>query len=96
MATAYEAVVRFYVEGVAAGDDEAVTQRLRAALPAGAVVALARVDDDLAADIRLLLDGNDASEVQIEARDLCFAALERAGLTDRVGDIADVDVRASS
>lgn len=96
MATAYEAVVRFYVEGVTAGDDEAVTQRLRAALPAPAVVAVARVDDDLAADIRLLLDGDDASQVQIEARDLCFAALERAGLTDRVGDIADVDVRASS
>lgn len=96
MATAYEAVVRFYIEDVAVGDDEAVTQRLRTALPAQAVAAVARVDGELAADVRLLLDGNDSSQVQLRARDLCAAALEDAGLADRVGALADIDVRASS
>ena len=96
MSTAYEAVVRFYVENVAPADDSAVTERLRAALPAAGRVELARVEGELAADVRLLVEGNDASEVQLRARDLCETALRDAGLRGQVGELADIDVRASS
>ena len=95
MATSYEAVVRFVIAD-AADDADAVAERINAVLPSPAVVTFARVARDLAADVRMLIDANDASQVQISARERCTEALARAGLTDQVPDLTDVDVRASS
>ena len=96
MATSYEAVVRFFVEGIDRDDDTSVGGRLRAAFHQPVKVQVGRVSGELAADIRLLIDGSDASEVQLRARQLCQAALEESGLADHVGDLVDVDVRTSS
>ena len=95
MATSYEAVVRFVLAD-AADDAGTVAERINAVLPSPAVVSFARVGRDLAADVRLLLDANDASEVQIAARERCQEALERSGLADRVPELTDIDVRTSS
>jgi hypothetical protein len=38
----------------------------------------------------------DSSEVQLEARDVVVAALERAGLTEQAALLDDVNVRTSS
>lgn len=95
MATSYEAVVRFVIAD-AADDADAVAERINAELPTPTVVTFERVARDLAADVRMLLDANDASQVQLDARQRCRQALERAGLADRVPEITDVDVRAGS
>jgi hypothetical protein len=95
VATSYEAVVRFVIAD-AADDADAVAERIHAELPTPTVVTFERVARDLAADVRMLVDANDASQVQLAARERCQEALERAGLAGRVPELTDVDVRTSS
>jgi hypothetical protein len=96
MATSYEAIVRFEVPDVGPGQESDLLQALRLQLPPPAVAELVRTDGGVLAEVRLLLDANDASQVQRAARQRCQDALRESGLAGRVGVIEDVDVRAST
>jgi hypothetical protein len=97
MATAYEAVVQ--LEPVDAGPQrvQALVDLIQQNLPAQAQVRTDRdVRGQLLLSVTLAIVAADSSEVQLEARDVVVAALERAGLTEQAALLDDVNVRTSS
>ena len=96
MATEYEAVVRVSAPGLDEVRQQGVVGLIQQALPEGAAVDAARDGDGLALTVALRITGADASEVQLEARDVVQEALRHAGLSEEAARLDDVAVHSSS
>lgn len=96
MATGYEAIVRARAEGVPAIREHGIRGLLRQELPAEAIIEQQRDGGDgLMWTVRFMLEGEDASQAQVRARELTQQALQHAGLAEEAVVLDDAAVKST-
>jgi hypothetical protein len=97
MATSYRAIVRLAPVEVSPERERPVLDLFAEDLPDGVETRTERDDAGrLLITVSMLIDAEDSSEVQVQARDQVSAAADRAGLTQEAALLDDVEVRTAS
>ena len=96
MGTSYAATVRTRVLDVAPDDEFDLVQRLTESLPEGAGVHTDRRPDRLVIEMVVGVNAQDASQVQLQARELCRRALDSAGMNEGRAPLVDISVATST
>jgi hypothetical protein len=97
MATSYRALARLAPVDVPVEREGQVLDVLADNLPEESEVVTERDESKrLVISVSLLVSAQDASEVQVQVRDLVSSAAERAGLTQEAALLDDISVLSSS